>query len=300
MEHRFKEPNRDQMVLRPTDFDDMLEDDHPARAVWEFVSRLQMGEMEEKYAAYEGKAGRTPFSPRLLLALWLYAYTDGVFSCRRLEEHCVKDLAYIWLCGGIEPNYHTLSDFRSAHTEEFNGLFTKALAIMSQAGLIDLDEIFQDGSKVQANASLESGRDKRGLEKLREKAREVVERLDGMSEAKKMELGKKKASARQRAARERLERLEKAMEEYPEREERRKKKGLDPSRTQISVTDPECQKMKHRDGSYKESYNAQAAIDGLEGVIVGVSVSNSSADAHQLTGMVEDVEKRLGGSRRTG
>jgi len=173
-------------------------------------------------------------------------------------------------------------------------LFTKALAIMGEAGLINLEEVFQDGTKVQAIASLESGRNRKGLEELREKAQRLVEMLDGMSEGEKLELGKKRVSARHRAARERLERLEKAMDQYPKREKRRKKKGLDTERTQISITDPESQKMRHRDRSYKQSYNAQVAIDGLEGVIVGVGLSNSSADAHELKAMVEDVEKRLG------
>ncbi len=98
--------------------------DHPVRLLWEFVSKFEMGGIEGKYKAYEGEAGRSPFSPRVLLSLWLYGYMEGVFSSRELERRCREDAPYMWLCGGLEPNYHTLSDFRGANGEEFDELLS--------------------------------------------------------------------------------------------------------------------------------------------------------------------------------
>jgi len=294
MEHRFKEPNREQMVLRPTDLDKLVARDHPVRAVWEFVNKLELSQIEDKYAAFEGIAGRTPFSPRLILALWLYGYMDKAFSCRELEERCRDDAPYIWLCGGIEPNYHTLSDFRSVNAEEFDEVLTKSLALLGRAGLIELNEIFHDGSKVKANAGVSSGHKGETIEKLLEKAREVVERLNGMSDEEKVNLGRRKVAARERAARERVERIEKALEELPGRVERRRERGLDTEATRVSITDPESNKMKHGDGGYHQSYNAQCAIDGANGLVVGVGITNEVSDAHQLMPMVEQVKKRIG------
>jgi transposase len=294
MEKRFKEPNRDQMLLRPTDLDKLASLDHPVRAVWDFVSKLDLSRIEEKYGAYEGEAGRTPFSPRLMLALWLYAYMDKAFSCRELEQRCKESAPYIWLCGGIEPNYHTLSDFRSSNAEEFDEVLTKSLALLDRAGLIELDEIFHDGTKVKASAGVSSARKRGELEMLLEKARKVVERLNGMSDEERAGLGRRKAAARERAARERVERIEKALEEYSVRVKRRKAHGLDPEATRVSTTDPESNKMMHSDGGYRHSYNAQIAMDGASGVVVGVGITNEMSDAHQLLPIVEQVKDRFG------
>jgi transposase len=294
MEHRFKEPDRVQMLLRPTNLDKLVARDHPVRAVWDFVGKLDMRQIESKYAAYEGDPGRTPFSPRLILSLWLYGYMDKVFSCRELEERCKDDAPYIWLCGGLEPNYHTLSDFRSANAREFDEVLTRSLALLSRAGLIELDEIFHDGSKVKANAGASGGHKGEEIKELLGKAREVVERLNGMSDEEKVKLGRRKLAARERAARERVERIEKAFDEFPIRVERRRALALDTEATRVSITDPESNKMKHNDGGYHQSYNAQCAIDGANGLVVGVGITNEVSDAHQLIPMVEQVKKRFG------
>jgi transposase len=291
---RFHEPNRKQLLLRPTNLEDLIPGDHPARAVWEFTGRLNLAEIERHYRTYEGEAGRTPFSPRLLLALWLYAYSDGVFSSRELESRCREHNPYIWLCGGLEPNYHTLSDFRSVYCDEFDEALAQGLAVMDHAGLLDISEVFQDGSKVLASAGASSARREKSLRRLLGEARDVVGRLGEMSDEEKAELGRRKVAARDRAARERVERIEKALSLLPERQERRKRRDGKPEEARVSTTDPDSHKMKLGDGGFGQSYNVQAAVEGLSGAIVGVSVSDDGTDHHQLTSMVNQVEERFG------
>jgi transposase len=114
--------------------------------------------ISRRKCAREGLPGMPQTSPRLLLALWLYATSDGVGSAREMERLCAYAPAYRWLCGGITVNHHALSDFRSAEGARIEMLLAQHVASLSAAGLIDLDEIAQDGVKVRANVGAASFR----------------------------------------------------------------------------------------------------------------------------------------------
>ena len=96
------------------DLDGLIVADHPARVIWEYVQKLDLSSLERAVRAREHTPGRAPASPRLLLALWLYATSEGVGSARALARLCESHDAYRWLCGGVSINYHGLADFRTA------------------------------------------------------------------------------------------------------------------------------------------------------------------------------------------
>jgi hypothetical protein len=112
---RLRRAERQQVVMHVASLDRLLPEDHRARLVWEFVQGLDLGALYAPIRAVEGQAGRDAIDPQILLALWLYATLDGVGSARQLARLCEEHLAYQWLCGGVSVNYHTLSDFRTAH-----------------------------------------------------------------------------------------------------------------------------------------------------------------------------------------
>ena len=94
------------------DIDSLIGEDHPARVIWAYVEELDLSELEDPIKAREGRPGHPAITPRLLLALWLYATSEGVGSARALARLCESHDAYRWLCGGVSVNYHTLADFR--------------------------------------------------------------------------------------------------------------------------------------------------------------------------------------------
>ena len=102
--------------------------------------------------AVDGHAGRDAIAPRIPMALWLMATIDGYGSARALEELCRQHLRYQWICGGVSVNYHSLSDFRTAHPQFLEGVLTESVATLLHQGLIDLTEVAQDGMRVRANA----------------------------------------------------------------------------------------------------------------------------------------------------
>ena len=160
---RLREPERDQIELRAVDLDALLGADHPARTIWAYVETLDLGALEAAVGARTHTPGQAPVSPRLLLALWLYATSQGVGSARALAKLCTSHDAYRWLCGGVSVNYHGLSDFRGAHPELLDRLLSEHLASLSAAGVIDLDEVVQDGMRVRASAGSASYRRRRTL-----------------------------------------------------------------------------------------------------------------------------------------
>lgn len=174
---RMREPERRQVELRPVDLDSLLAADHPARVIWRYVERLDLKVLEDAIGAREHTPGQAPASPRLLLALWLYATSQGVGSARALERLCVSHDGYRWLCGGVSVNYHGLADFRSGHGELLDRLLTHNIAALMEDKLIEFAEVVQDGVRVRAGAGASAFRRRQSLHKHLKKARRLVEYL---------------------------------------------------------------------------------------------------------------------------
>jgi transposase len=270
------------------DLEDMVSLDHPVRGIWEFVNRLDLADFYKKIKTIVGKSGSPAFDPRILLTLWIYAYSDGISSARELSQLCEKDAVYQWICGRKSINHHTLSDFRIDNKKELDELFTKILGILSHEGLITMKRITQDGTKIKANASGSSFRKKNTLKKYLKLAEKQVELL---SDPDSESVSVRKKKAQQRAANEKLIRLEKAMEEYKELEKNKKKKKKE---IRVSKTDPEGRVMKNSSGGYEPSYNAQLAIDTENKLIVGKEAINEPADYNALIPMMEQVKLQTG------
>jgi transposase len=133
-EARQREPVRDQIELRAVDLEALLASDHPARVIWAYVEKLDLRELEDAIRAREHTPGQAPASPRLLLALWLYATSDGIGSARALARLCESHDVYRWLCGGVSVNYHGLADFRTAHPELLDRLLSETSPVSLSPG----------------------------------------------------------------------------------------------------------------------------------------------------------------------
>ncbi len=288
---RLKRINREQMVLRPMDVERLVLEDHEVRAIWEFVGRMDLSRYYEEIEVVEGEAGRSATDPQLLISLWIYGYSRGVSAAREIGRLCEYDPAYQWLTGLELVNYHTLSDFRVDHKEALDELFTEVLGLLSAEGLISLERVMHDGSKVKACASGDTFRREGRIRAHLELAREQVEGMGDPRAAE--EVSPRVAKARQRAVRERKERLEKALEEL-EKIRATKSSQAEKREVRVSMTDPEARVMKQSDGGYAPSYNVQLSTDAKEKVIVGVEVSQCGVDYEQLVPAEERLEETMG------
>ena len=292
---RLREPNRKQMILQPTDIDGLIEGDHPARAIWRVLENMDLSRFCEGIKARQGIAGRDANDPRMLLALWLYAISQGVNSAREIERLCQMHAAYRWICGGVTVNYHSLSDFRSAHPEALDELMSQVLATLMERGLIKLYRVAQDGMRVRASAGAASFRRKARLKAYLKTAREHVRQL--AADADTSQANTRSQAAQRRAAVEREQRLEQALEQLEKLGQRRGQAKNHPQRSnpaRASSTDPEARVMKMANGGFNPAYNVQLATDTDSRMIVGVEVTNSGSDSRQLEPMLTEIKRRTG------
>lgn len=286
---RYEAIDREQLCWRTVNVERLIGPGHAARAIWEFLGRLDLSEYSGEVRAVEGKAGRPAWEPRLLVSLWVYSYSRGENSARTIEELCEWDPAYQWLTGANVINAHTLSDFRVKHDKALKELFVQVLGLLSADGLITLERVMQDGTKIRAKAAQDSFRRKERVEQALREAQEQVAALESMSEE---ETSRRAQKARERAARERKERLEQALEELNQLAE--EGRGKDQEKRRVSTSDPEARVMKQPDGGFAPSYNVQIDTDAKSGVVVAVGVVQAGNDFEQLEPGIERVEHNLG------
>jgi len=285
---RVKPVDRSQLSWQMLDVERLIEADHPARAIWELVGRLKLEGFYAPIEAVEGTAGRTPWDPRLLVSLWIYGYSRGISSAREIARRCTYEPAFQWLCGLGEINHHTLSDFRVDHDASLGELFVQVLGVLSAEGLVSLERVMHDGTRIKACAGADSFRREGSLKEHLEAARKQVEAMgDPRSEEPK-----RQRAAQERAVRERQQRLEQALEEV--QKVRQAKRGQDKEQARASQSDPTARIMKQSDGGYAPSYNVQLSTEASHRIIVGAQVSQSGSDFVHLVEAVGQVEQNLG------
>jgi transposase len=248
---------------------------------------MDLSPLYEAIRSVEGRAGRPPIDPAILMALWLYATIDGVGSARALGRLCEEHDAYRWLCGGVSVNYHTLADFRVAHGEFLDQQLAVSVATLESEGLVEMKRVAQDGVRIRASAGAASFRRKPTLEECLLDAEEQLEILRRELDEDPSATSKREKAARIRAAEEREQRVKEALEQLPEVEAKKKEK--DKAKARVSTTDPDARVMKMAAGGFRPAYNGQFATDTESQVIVGVDVSNEGSDQGQMEPMVDQI-----------
>jgi transposase len=290
---KLKPIDREQGLLRPVIVDELVAPDHKARAIWDLTGQLDLSGYFSKIRSQEGKAGSPAWHPRLLLSVWLYAYSEQVTSAREVARLMEYEPGLMWLSGLGEVNYHKLSEFRAEYPEELKQLMAELLGTLSREGFVKLECVAHDGTKIQAQAGSDTFRRGATLEKEIAKARQMIEELERQPEIGPAENPRREA-ARQRAARERSERVKKAAEEL---EKIRGDKASEQERKEarVSLTEPEARIMKHgNDGGMAPSYNVQVSVDAAQKIIVGIDLTQSSSDSGRLQPAMEQVKETMG------
>jgi len=304
---RLSVPQR-QLLLSAMTIDQLIEADHPVRAVWTYVEKLDLTPLYDRIRSRGCVAGRPAIDPRLLVALWLYATLAGFNSARELDDLCRHHDAFRWLAGGVSVNYHTLADFRTDNPAFLEQLLKYSVDLLRQQGLIDLDRVAQDGIRVRASAGAASFHRRDTLERLLKEAQAEVQRLhrklgstpdDPLAKQEiatetsgsELEPSRQQQAAAMCQAEQRLERVEQALERMPELEA--KIKPGEEKEPRVSTTDAEATVMKMPDGGYRPAYNVEYSTTCNGQVVVGVDVVTVGSDQGQLPPMLDQIETRF-------
>lgn len=299
MQKTFRPYDPDQMLLLPPSVRDWVPAGDLAHFINDVTDELDLKAIE---SAYEDELrGYPPYHPRMMTKLWLYAYAVGQTSSRKVSRLVQRDLGFMMLAAGNQPDFRTLALFRQRHLQALSGLFKQVLKLCRKRGLLKLRHVAIDGTKVKANASKHSamsyGRMKQEDERISREIEAWFKKADQIdAEEDKLYGGDKRgdelpeelqtAEGRRKAIREAMAELEKEAEEAgtegPE------------DKAQRNFTDPESRIMRSSEGAFIQGYNAQAAVDAEHQIIVAADLNNMAADSPQLIPMLDLVRQNVG------
>lgn len=146
----FKPYVQDQMVLLPPSLTELISDAHPVRVVSSVIDGL---ELEELLANYH-TSGASTYHPKLMLKVLVYGYLSNVYSSRKLESACKENIHFMWLTGMARPDHNTINRFRSERLKGvIKKVFTRVVMLLVESGHVDLQRVYTDGTKLEANAN---------------------------------------------------------------------------------------------------------------------------------------------------
>jgi transposase len=293
---RLRRPERDQMIMRPCSIDELIAADHDARLAWDLVRTWDLARFNDTILARGESPGRASTDPRLLIALWLYAATQGVAGGRELARLCSESDPYRWLCGTVPVNYHMLNDFRVDHRQALGGLLTQMLAVMIHGQLVSVIRIAQDGTRVRAGAGVKSFKRRETIEQALQKAKAHLEIIEDQAERAE-DATERRRAAEKETARMRVDRMRQALDELTKVEQAKAQQKDKPTKNKparASTTDPEARFMRMPDGGNRPAYNVQLAVDVESRAVVGVEVTNAGSDAGLAEPMRDQAEGRTG------
>jgi transposase len=321
-----------QLLILPPALQEWLPEDHLAYFIDDLVEHFDLKAIEETYE--DELRGGPPYHPAMMVKLLLYAYCTGIYSARRIARHVQEDVAFRVLAAGNAPDFRTMSEFRRRHLTTLGDLFQQVLTLAQRAGLVKLNHVAVDGTKIQANASKHKamsydrlcreearlaadiaewfrraaevdaaedaayGPDRRGDE-LPEELRRRESRLKRIREAK----AALEAEAKTKAEQQRAAQAAAAAQRATRRADRRGPTPKPPretpaERAQYNFTDPQSRIMKKADGAFIQAYNAQAAVDAAHQIIVSATVTAQAADAPHLVPVATAVAANTGHAPR--
>ena len=281
--------DRKQMRMVPVDVERLIPEDHEARAIWDFVGSLDLAPYYRDIGSVEGEAGRPAYDPHVLMSIWVYAYAKAIGSAREIARRTEYDPPFQWLTGMEIINYHTLSDFRIDHKEYLDQLFIQALGIMSAEGLITLERVMHDGTKVKACAGADSFRRE---DRIKNHMKAAEEQIRTLRESPEEEMSLRRQKAHERITRDKKERMEHALSEFAKIREGKTEEEAPEARA--SITDPDSRIMKQSDDGYAPSYNLQVSTDSAFGVIVAQAISQHPDDCGELLPALQRIEENTG------
>ena len=301
MSKTFRPYEPDQSFLMPVSMHEWLPSGHLAYFVTDVVDQLDLTAILEHYEREE--RGYPPYHPRMMVKILLYAYCIGVPSSRKIAKRMEEDIAFRVLAANNTPDFRTISDFRKDHLRALAALFVQVLKLCQKAGLVKLGHIALDGTKMKANASKHKAMSyKRMIEeeaRLEAEVKELLKRAEAVDDEEDQRYGKDKRGddlPKDLAFREsRLKKIREAKQAL-EAEARQKAEAETPKdKAQRNFTDADSRIMPASGGKhFIQGYNAQAAVDSKQQVIVAAEITNRPVDRGQAELMMDVVHANTG------
>ena len=317
----FRPYNPYQTVLFPQKIDEDIAADDPVRVLDALVENLNLQRLEKLYK----RRGRSPYHPKMMLKVILYAYMNNIYSCRKIEKLLLYDIRYIWLAGYEKPDFVTINRFRNLMKQEINEVFTQIVLLLATKGFITLNVEYVDGTKIESKANKYTFVWKKNVERNRkrliEKIHTLLAQIDDEIAQEQSSTGNEKIEVTPELLTELVGELRNALEQTPAPSTKEEKAALKEKRKQIKELEKQRDKLQEYDthleilqdrnsysktdkdatfmrmkedamhnGQTKPGYNLQIATENQ--FIVDYSLFPNPADTKTLIPFLESFQKR--------
>lgn len=275
---------REQLGLFPERIEDYVSEDDPVRVYDAFVESLDMEELGIEVEI--DKTGAPAYDPKALLKLLIYGPSYGIKSGRKLERATHHNVSFMWLVGGLKPDYRTIMRFRKRNKQALSKVLRQSVRLCMKLGLVEGNILFVDGSKFRANASVkrswDKGRCRDYLKELDKRIDDLVEECEHLDEEEHDKGSLVKMSEDLKDSKKLRERIRGILDDL---------EGSDAK--SINTTDRESVRVKGRQGGH-QGYTSQVVVDDKHGLIVSTDVVSQNNDNNQLMNQVAHAEEILG------
>ena len=289
---------RDQLILFESYLDQVIEVDNPVRFFDEYVENLELEKIG--FALSPLKTGRPPYSPRVLLKIYMYCYFEKIRSSRKMEKECRRNQELIWLTCNLTPDFKTIADFRKNNKRGLIGIFKEFLLFCKEKNLLSFDLAAVDGTKMRGQNSLNEVYSRKTINQVQagidERISQYFKELDENDEkdSDELKLDKEKVNkiltriCKLKKRKEKVDQIKDIFEQNP---------GIET----YFATDPDCRFQSDK-GKVRPGYNPQIGTEGKNHLIIVNDVTNQSNDSCQATPMKETIVKiktELGADQQT-
>ncbi len=279
--------DRSQSIMFPELVDEYVSEDNAVRFIDAYVDNMNLFELGFTHSIPK-LTGRPSYAPSDLLKLYIYGYLKKTRSSRQLAQLTQLNVEVFWLLKKLQPDFRTISDFRKENTEGLKRVCKEFTLLCKKLNLFGGELIAIDGSKFSAVNHNSKTVSKKEISELIqqidnniEEHFSIIEKQDSIEESVEQIRTEdlQDAISKLKTHRENLSQLQTFLEASGEK--------------QISITDPDCRKMRTGNQGIDMSYNVQIAVDSKNKLIVAHDVTNEGNDVNQLVPMAEQAKETL-------
>ena len=279
----YRQGERQHRYLFPESLDDYVGPEDPVRAYDAFVDALDLAALEIAWGPRQ--VGCPAYDPRVMLKILVYGDSYGIRSSRKLERALHHNVSFMWLAGGLKPDFKSIARFRRDHRQALASVLKQCARLCIELDLIEGNTLFVDGSKFRGNVSLSNRwtveRCERALARIDERIETLLAECDAVDE-REGEAGSLVKLEKALSQKHKLKaKVEKALEKL-------KSEDLD----HVNTTDPEAASIHSRQGSHA-GYNAQIVVDDQRGLIVHSDVVNDNNDLGPFADQIDAANETL-------
>ena len=254
--------------------EDQVSADNAVRLIDAFIDKLELPQLGFTGTVHKSE-GRPPYAPAVLLKLYLYGYLNKIRSSRKLERECIRNIELQWLLQGLQPNYHTIADFRKGHALPLQSMFRLYVQFLSEAGLLGKTTIAVDGSKFKAVNSKKNNYNQKKIDKhqqfIKDKAEKYLQELDELDKQENTTSGDELQIKKEKIT-QGLAKLKERTIKYDSLQQQLN----DTTDKQISTTDGDSRSILITKSIVEVAYNTQNVVDDKYNLIVHTQATNTN------------------------